>query len=355
MKCQSVFNVLHETGGDICLLQECALPFMDNYTKFAKRWTYGQSFWSGDNQNRMSGVGFLINDKTINIENVEVVVDGRALCIDVDKNGSKFRIINVYGHTELKERTALFQILQPFLCNRRQIILGGDFNCAPETSGIQGAVSTVKKDSSTCALDNLIKDGNLTDVFRFLNPSDPGYTWSNKKSLSRIDFLFASKGLIPLSCKVEPVPFSDHHKVMCRFSIQTSFQPAPGPWKLNLNLLKDGKVTGRYKLKLQQWVSLQPLYESVGEWWESIKIRTQAFFSFEGKMRAKRRRQWLLRKQAKLQRFYNLLNLGFDVSEEIMNLKKEMMVVLNEKSKGVLIRSRVKHVEENEKCTRYFF
>uniref|UniRef100_A0A669D658 Endonuclease/exonuclease/phosphatase domain-containing protein n=1 Tax=Oreochromis niloticus TaxID=8128 RepID=A0A669D658_ORENI len=102
-----------------------------------------------------------------------------ALCIDVDKNGSKFRIINVYGHTELKERTALFQILQPFLCNRRQIILGGDFNCAPET---------IKKDSSTCALDNLIKDGNLTDVFRFLNPSDPGYTWSNKKSLSRIDF-----------------------------------------------------------------------------------------------------------------------------------------------------------------------
>uniref|UniRef100_A0A669C057 Endonuclease/exonuclease/phosphatase domain-containing protein n=1 Tax=Oreochromis niloticus TaxID=8128 RepID=A0A669C057_ORENI len=138
----------------------------------------------------MSGVGFLINDKTINIENVEVVVDGRALCIDVDKNGSKFRIINVYGHTELKERTALFQILQPFLCNRRQIILGGDFNCAPETTGIQGAVLTVKKDLSTCALDNLIKEGNLTDVFRFLNPSDPGYTSSNKKSLSRIDFFY---------------------------------------------------------------------------------------------------------------------------------------------------------------------
>uniref|UniRef100_A0A3P9BM82 Endonuclease/exonuclease/phosphatase domain-containing protein n=1 Tax=Maylandia zebra TaxID=106582 RepID=A0A3P9BM82_9CICH len=100
----------------------------------------------------------------------KVVVDGRALCIDVEKNGSKLRIINVYGHTELKERTALFQILQPFLCNRRPIIMGGDFNCTPETSGIQGAASTVKKDSSTCALDNLIKDGNLKDVFRFLNP-----------------------------------------------------------------------------------------------------------------------------------------------------------------------------------------
>lgn len=112
---------------------------------------------------------------------------------------------------------------------------------------------------------------------------------------------------------------------------------------------------GRYKLKLQQWASLQPLYDSVGEWWESIKTRTPVFFSLEGTKRAKTSRQWLLRKQGKLQRYYNLLNLGFDVSEEIMNLKKEMMVVLNEKSKGVLIRSRVKHMEENENCTRYFF
>lgn len=159
---------------------------MDNYAKFAKRWTYGQSFWSGDNQNRMSGVGFLFNNKTINIENVEVVVDGRALLIDVEKNRSKFRIINVYGHTDMKEQTALFQTLQPFLCNRRQIVMGGDFNCTPETSASQGASSTVKKDSSTCALENLINDGNLKDVFRSLNPTDPGHTWSNKKTASRI-------------------------------------------------------------------------------------------------------------------------------------------------------------------------
>uniref|UniRef100_A0A3Q4HKI9 Endonuclease/exonuclease/phosphatase domain-containing protein n=1 Tax=Neolamprologus brichardi TaxID=32507 RepID=A0A3Q4HKI9_NEOBR len=165
----------------------------------------------------MSGVGFLFNNKTINIENVEVVVDGSTLLIDVEKNGSKFRIINVYGHTDTKERTALFQTLQPFLCNRRQIIMGGDFNCTPETNARQGASSRVKKDSSTCALEILINDGNLKDVFRSLNPTDPGHTWSNKKTASRIDFLFASKGLTPLSCKVEPVAFSDHHNVTCRF------------------------------------------------------------------------------------------------------------------------------------------
>lgn len=62
VKCQTVFSFLHDTDGDICLLQECALPFMDNYAKFANRWTHGQSFWLGDNQNRVSGVGVLLNN-----------------------------------------------------------------------------------------------------------------------------------------------------------------------------------------------------------------------------------------------------------------------------------------------------
>lgn len=32
-----------------------------------------------------------------------------------------------------------------------------------------------------------------------------------------------------------------------------------------------------------------------------------------------------------------------------------MIKLYNEKSRGVLTRSRVQHLEENEKCTRYFF
>lgn len=98
---------------------------MDNYAKFEKRWVYGQSVWSGDNQNRFSGVGVLFNNRTFNIENVETVVDGRVLLVDVERCGVKFRIINVYGYTDKKERTALFQTLQPFLCSRRNIVMRG--------------------------------------------------------------------------------------------------------------------------------------------------------------------------------------------------------------------------------------
>lgn len=67
--------------------------------------------------------------------------------------------------------------------------------------------------------------------------------------------------------------------------MQSFFNPVSGPWKLNINLLKNKKVVGKYKIKLQQWFSLQPLYESVGEWWESIKARP---FLFAGEEFGKR-------------------------------------------------------------------
>lgn len=64
--------------------------------------------------------------------------------------------------------------------------------------------------------------------------------------------------------------------------MQSFFNPVSGPWKLNINLLKNKKVVGKYKIKLQQRFSLQPLYESVGEWWESIKARP--FFVCRGRI-----------------------------------------------------------------------
>ena len=46
---------------------------------------------------------------------------------------------------------------------------------------------------------------------------------------------------------------------------------------------------------------------------------------------------------------------GFEVSEEIATVKREMLKRSAEASRGLMTRSRVQHLEENEKCTRYFF
>ncbi len=59
--------------------------------------------------------------------------------------------------------------------------------------------------------------------------------------------------------------------------------------------------------------------------------------------------------QKRLQRYFNLLKNGFDFKKEIQEVKKEMSVLANIQSKGVILRSKEREIEEGEKCTRYFF
>ncbi|MGL5599123.1 MAG: reverse transcriptase domain-containing protein, partial [Aeromonas sp.] len=46
---------------------------------------------------------------------------------------------------------------------------------------------------------------------------------------------------------------------------------------------------------------------------------------------------------------------GFDVIDDITSLKSDLKKLYNCQSKGCIIRSRIQHLESNEKCTRYFF
>lgn len=354
VKCQSVFNFLCRGGGDIFLIQECSIAFKENYKLFENRWTYGQSVWSGDNKNRASGLAVLFNNRQLHIQRVERVIDGRLMLVDIEGRGTRFRVINAYCPTETQDRQMVLQTIQTLVYCGREVIIGGDLNCIVDIAD-RRSTSFVQLDVSSHILQNIIKDCKLIDVYRQINPSTPGYTWNNGKSFSRIDFLFTTLGITPLTSTVEPVPFSDHHKLDCTVEIHGSIRSGQGPWKLNTSLLDNPQVVSKYRGKLNQWFTLQPLFESLGEWWEDVKHKTRAFFIAEGKKAAAKKRALQKRLQAKLQRYYLMSLSGFDVNEDIVKLKKDMSKLYNEKSRGVLTRSRVQHLEENEKCTRYFF
>ena len=54
------------------------------------------------------------------------------------------------------------------------------------------------------------------------------------------------------------------------------------------------------------------------------------------------------------ERYFKLEQQGMDFNEEIKQIKTEMSVLAEIKSKGVILRSKEKEIEEGEKCTRYF-
>lgn len=321
-KCASVFSLLYSEGHDITLLLECNIPYKPNYKAFQDRWKYGCSFGSGDNKNRSSGVVILFRGWHFEIQQTQEVVNGRLLYVDVQLNGVALRIVNVYCPPDLQERKEILKEIVPILMCGQEVIMGGDFNCIISKDD-RRSTTMIKLDSSSIDLIDIMKDFKLTDAFRIRNPDIPGFTWSNGLSCSRIDFVFSTSDIEVIESSVEPVFFSDHSKVDCVLKINGTNSRGPGLWKLNTNLLKDPKVISKLREKLDQWKSLQKLYNSVGDWWEDLKIRIKRFFISESKKANTKVKLCLMKHQKNLQILYSMAHSGFDLAEDIAKLKKK--------------------------------
>jgi len=189
VKCTSVFSYLYNADHDICLLQECNIPFKSNYKYLEDRWAHGPSVWSGDNKNRSSGVAILFKGNDLKIVKTQEIVNGRLIYVDVKLDNICFRVINVYCPTDLQSRKEVLKAIPSLLICGKEVILGGDFNC-PLSQRDRMPSSTVNLDSSSQELIKLVEDFGLVDSFRTKHPDNPGYSWSNGRSCSRIDFLF---------------------------------------------------------------------------------------------------------------------------------------------------------------------
>jgi len=354
VKCSSVFSFLYNEGHDIALLQECNLPYKPNYRSFQDKWKYGHSLWSGDNKNRSSGVSILFRGWQFEIHQVKELVNGRLMYVDVRLNGILLRIINVYCPPDLQERKEVLKDIASLLFCGHEVIMGGDFNCIIANED-RKSTRTVKLDSSSVDLTDILKDFQLTDVFRTQNPNIPGFTWSNGSSSSRIDFFFSSPAIEVIEASVKPVFFSDHAKLDCVLDVCGSNMRGQGLWKLNTSLLENPKVVQELKGMLYQWESLQDIYSSIGDWWQDLKIRIKEFFIKKSKKITSKNNYRFKKCQRDLQTLYTMSLSGFNVADDIAKLKREMAKIMADKNKTYIIRSRVQHFESNEKCTRYFF
>jgi len=141
----------------------------------------------------------------------------------------------------------------------------------------------------------------------------------------------------------------------CTLTLPPGVTVGKGLWKLNCSLLQDKEVTKEYREQYREWQTLQDFFDSRAQWWEMVKEKTKTFFIRAGNRKKTKEKKKMVGLQKRLQRYFNLLNIGLDFNEEIKEVKKEMMILSEITSKGVILRSKEREVEEGEKCTRYFF
>ena len=314
------------------------------------------SIWSGSNENKNDGVAILINNPHILVEGSTVVREGRALLANLTFNGQAFNLLNIYGFNDKHDRYDFLEELQPHMLGRTPLIIGGDFNCVLTRKDRKRTGQDFKVDKTSLLLQRIVRDFKLVDCFRSMHPGEEGYTWVSDDSskASRIDYFF-TRDCALIDARLSPVFFSDHFLLSCTLSLPIGATTGRGLWKLNRSLLEDQALVGQYRERYREWQTLQDLYETRAQWWEMVKGRTRTFFRQAGKNKKKKEQRRMMGLQKRLHRYYILNQQGMDFNKEIREVKKEMSILAEIKSKGVILRSREREIEEGEKCTRYFF
>ncbi|KAI5102199.1 hypothetical protein C0J45_7551 [Silurus meridionalis] len=312
--------------------------------------------WSGSNGNKSDGVAILINNPNIVVKGSTVVRDGRALLANLTFLNTDLNILNVYGFTEKNERYELLEDLQPHMLGRAPLVLAGDFNCVLSRKDRKRADKDFNVDKTSVLLQGLVRDFKLEDCFKTLHPREEGFTWfsGDGTRASRIDYVF-TRDCPPTDATLTPLYFSDHLMLSCTLSLPTGVTVGGGLWKLNCSLLEDEGVVREYKEQFSQWQTLQDLFDSRAQWWEMVKDRTRQFLRKKGREKKSKEERRMVGLQKRLQRYFKLLNNGFDFKEELNEVKREMSVLAETKGKGIILRSKERELEEGEKCTRYFF
>uniref|UniRef100_A0A803J240 Reverse transcriptase domain-containing protein n=1 Tax=Xenopus tropicalis TaxID=8364 RepID=A0A803J240_XENTR len=348
----ALFSFLETLDFDVCLLQECAIENSMDYNHLKKDWNLGLSVWSGSNEVKSDGVGFLFRGPHVTVQHVTEIMPGRVVLLHMFYKGLFIRILNVYASPDKQERAELLELLPLFCVGTSPLLVGGDFNCVFTGEHRHGGDPN-RKDRTSCMLKNFIEDLNLKDAFKLL--SNLGFTWSSGRVQSRIDFIFLSEAFNPIKCDLLTNIFSDHQVLWAHFEISGEKRVNTGLWRLNVQLLDDPLTGDRFRRTYQSWQNERNPSDSMLLWWEGVKPKIKDFFIKTGKIAARKRKQWFYLSNVRLQALFKLkISLSTSISTSL-SLKAEIKKQIEQKGKEIIFNSHVQHLEEGEKCSRFFF
>lgn len=235
-------------------------------------------------------------------------------------------------------------------------ILCGDFNLVLNPLLDTENYRNVNNPKARDKVLELMKDLQLVDYYRILNPSKKVFTWRKRNPLKqgRLDYILISESLSNMveTISIKPGYRSDHSSVLLELKFN-KFIRGRGLWKFNNSLLTDKTFIEKVKqtiLKVQdQYLQDDDINHSIFLEVLLMEIRsiTISYSSFKKKEREKI--------EITLLKDIENIESQSDIDFGLLHEKKvELEKVRKEKLQGHIIRSRAKWVEEGEKPSKYF-
>ena len=360
----AVFNWVKSKQFDIMFLQETYSAEADERA-WQTDWG-GNVYWShGSKHSR--GVCILVKEG-FDLEVTDMIADinGRYIIMKVIIQGEYINLMNVYAPNCNNEKVIFFKELHRNIkrlgMDRNDIIIAaGDWNTIISANIDKAGGQTIEGETLTTEMKTLKLDLNLHDIWRLKNPLTKRYTFRQRNPLiqSRLDYFLISHCSLDMVEETHILASfcSDHSCISLHLSSLPKQDRGSGYWKFNASLIKDDIYVNNLNQLLEEWDNEYNYMLDKRIKWEMIKYKVRKHTIDYCKEKRRNQNQEINNLQMKMNELE--IKLGETSDETIKNEnyyhKNRLNTIEQENAEGAIIRSRVKWLEEGEKCTQYFF
>ena len=236
-----VLPYLKDKNPDIVCLQDTHWTDYDQ-PEIRKQWG-GECIVHGKNTNSL-GVAILFGQRfEFKINSTYKDELGNMLIVDLLVSDLPIKLFNIYGPN--KDSPVFYEQLANLVnlaVGESHVLLCGDLNITLDPKLDMYNCRHINNQNSRNVVLKMIKDCNLVDVFRQLNPNKTIFTLRRRlpSKQARLDYFIGSSTLIDLvgNCENLPGYRTDHSLIRLDLFINT-FKQGKGLWKFNTILLKN--------------------------------------------------------------------------------------------------------------------
>lgn len=137
---------------------------------------------------------------------------GRYVSMKVEINNTALNLICLYAPNNAAERKEFIANLDTLMCRSELLVLGGDFNFVENNALDKCGGNTNARTDGFVESNAMKANYELCDIFRKINLTTKGYSWSRGQVASRLDRFYLPNAVASnvTSCDFIHVSFSDH-------------------------------------------------------------------------------------------------------------------------------------------------